>query len=105
MRENLLYLSQMLQESGESSYAATIDDVISAPSHERDAFLVSNELWGGAGSIADQAGLVDVRRTDGTRKIQHALIQLVSEQIRMGKINPRTKTWVEVFKKWEDAGI
>jgi hypothetical protein len=74
MRENLLYLAQMLQENGEGSYAAIIEDAISGSDRERDAILVSNELWGGSGSIADQTGLVNGRRTEGTRRIQRALI-------------------------------
>ena len=105
MQEHLLMLVQVLRDNGEIRYASVIESVISERESARDAFLVSTQLWGGSGSIADQAGLVNGRRTDRTRKIQHALIQLGQEQIRVGKINVRTKMWVEVFKKWEDAGI
>jgi len=27
------------------------------------------------------------------------------DQIRAGKVNPRTAMWVSVFEKWEKAGI
>jgi hypothetical protein len=45
------------------------------------------------------------RRTDGRRKIEHALIQLGNEQIEDGKVNPRTEMWVDAFSKWENTNI
>ncbi len=106
MRDYLRSLAQLLQEQGEGSLAAIVEDAIPGPDHELDLFLVSNELWGGAGSIADQAGMTRTgHRTEGSRKIQRSLIQLGNEQIRIGKVNSRTASWVEVFSKWEKAGI
>jgi hypothetical protein len=70
---------------------------------ERVQFLVSNELWGGAGSIADQAG-IDAGRSM-RREVESALIDLGEEQIRRGVVNPRTATWVEAFKQWRRDGI
>ena len=105
MRERLQYLSGVLRDCGEVVSAARVEDAISGSEDELDAFLTSNELWGGAGSIADQAGMGRGSRTEDTRKIEHALIQLGKEQIRAGKVNVRTETWVSVFEKWEKAGI
>jgi hypothetical protein len=105
MREHLQFLARILREIGEATFAARIENVLSGSDADLEVFLVSNELWGGSGSVADEAGLVDGHRTDGSRRIQRALIQLGSEQIRLGKTNSRTETWVEAFKKWERAGI
>ena len=80
-----------------------LDDALQMSGGERDQFLVSNELWGGAGSIADQAG-IDVGRS-GRREIESALIDLGEEQIRRGLVNPRTASWVDTFKKWRRDGI
>jgi hypothetical protein len=45
-----------LGNEGETGLALTVRSVVSGDDANLDAFLVSNELWGGAGSIADQSG-------------------------------------------------
>jgi trimethylamine:corrinoid methyltransferase-like protein len=105
MREQLRQLSTVLRECGAQVSAARIEDAISGSEQEMDVFLTSNELWGGAGSIADQAGKQAGSRTDCSRKIESALVQLGKEQIRAGKVNPRTAMWVSTFEQWEKAGI
>jgi hypothetical protein len=56
------------------------------------AFLSSNELWGGAGSIADQAGLDHGRA--GRRLIEAVLIQLGETQLARGIANdPAPVAW------------
>ncbi len=67
-------------------------------------FLVSNELWGGAGSIADQAGLGG-ERNPRRRRIEAAMIALGREQIRQGPVNIRTRMWVEAFEGLHRDGI
>ena len=106
IQDHLQLLSQTLQECGEVTHAARIKDLLSGPEHELSVFLTSNELWGGAGSIADQSGMTARgERTDRRRKVERALIQLGNELIRSGNVNPRTARWVDVFTKWEKAGI
>ena len=80
--------------------------LISGPKHELDVFLTSNELWGGAGSIADQAGTTRAgERTEGRREIESILIQPGNKQIATGNVNPRTAMWVDAFTKWKKEGI
>ncbi len=105
MRERLQLLSKALQECGALTLAAEVEEAIVGSEHELDAFLTSNELWGGSGSIADQAGIGNGPRTEAARKIEHALIELGKGQIKIGKVNPRTAMWVTAFQKWEKAGI
>ena len=105
MRGQLQRLSTVLRDCGALVSAAAVEEAISGSEEEVDAFLISNELWGGSGSIADQAGMYAGLRTDDTRKIERALVQLGKEQIRKGKVNPRTATWIAAFEKWEKAGI
>ncbi len=92
-----------MRECVELTQAAVVEDAVSAAGDVLDVFLISNELWGGSGSIADQAG-VALRRED-RRKIEHALVELGKEQIKAGKVNRRTAMWVSVFAEWEKAGI
>jgi len=105
MLELLKNLARLLREAGDDSLAVAVEYVISRPETEINPFLVSNDLWGGAGSIADEGGLKNGKRNDATRRIQHSLIELGNEQIRRGMTNPRTGMWVKVFQKWEDNGI
>jgi len=63
-------------------------------------YLTSNELWGGAGSIADQALL----ENKGLRKrLEKLLIELGEMQKAVGKVNVRTEMWTSAFKHWENT--
>ncbi|MDB5335273.1 MAG: hypothetical protein JWN70_892 [Planctomycetaceae bacterium] len=69
---------------------------------ELNDFLVSNDLWGGAGSIADEACVSGPRST--RRKIEGALIELGNAQIQSGLVNVRTESWVQAFEQWAESG-
>ena len=103
MREHLKSLARMLHENGESARAVMVENAVTGPDAGVDAFLASNELWGGSGSLADCAGGPD--RSEGRWKIERFLIELGKEQIRSGNVNPRTEMWVTAFSRWEEAGI
>ena len=92
-----------MRENGEGERAVMVEDALTRPDAKLDAFLTSNELWGGSGSIADQSGGAD--RSEGRREIERVLIQLGNEQIRSGKVNVRTESWVRAFTLWKEAGI
>lgn len=83
---------------------AVVRDALSSPDESLVAFLTSDALWGGSGSIADQAGLALGRR-EGRRKIEQVLIDLGGEQIRSGHVNIRTASWVDTFKDWQERGL
>ncbi|MDQ8205747.1 hypothetical protein [Pelagicoccus sp. SDUM812003] len=68
-------------------------------------FLKSNELWGGAGSIADQAGVSTGLGREKRRRIEESLVKLGDAQISKGITNPRTQMWVSAFKKWKESNI
>lgn len=61
-----------------------------------EEYLVSNDLWGGAGSIADQAGIGTSKRS----AIDAALVALGRQQILQGHVNARTRFWVEALSRW-----
>jgi hypothetical protein len=106
MRERLQHLARLLREQEEDGRAAMVENAIASPEPELDAFVMSDALWGGAGSVADRAGIIGLcQRTEGRRKIERALMQLGDEQLRQGKVNPRTASWMKAFRDWEKSGF
>jgi hypothetical protein len=96
-------LLRELETAGESRYSKVIKAALSLKDAELERFLGSNELWGGAGSVADEAGVsVDRKRA---RAIEAAMIELGREQLRLGVTNPRTASWVHAFSEWQRQGI
>jgi hypothetical protein len=104
LRDLLTRLADALGQCGDDDYVELVMKALSSPDESLVAFLLSNELWGGSGSIADQAGLALGRR-DGRRRIEQALIELGAGQIRAGHVNIRTASWVDTFKEWQERGL
>jgi hypothetical protein len=103
MRENLESLARLLRQSGDYARAILVEDALRSDA-EINAFLGSNDLWGGSGSIADCGG--GAERTEWRRAIERLLIQLGNGQLHSSSnVNPRTAMWVTAFVKWEKAGI
>ena len=104
VRETLQQISELIEKhhgrSNRLAIALSGDDALLWD------YLVSSELWGGAGSVADH-GLIDRdgRIAAERRDLEHLMIRLGREQIRLGKTNERTEMWVEAFEKWEAQGI
>jgi hypothetical protein len=71
---------------------------LSSDDNELWSYLTSNELWGGAGSIADQALF---ENKDLRKRLEKLLIELGDMQIALGKVNVRTEMWTSAFKKWQ----
>lgn len=100
----LALLAEELRRCDELRIAERLEAAATGSNDRRLEFLKSNELWGGAGSIADQAG-VRVERGINRKRIEYVLRDLGLEQIRQGFVNLRTSTWVEAFQKWIEIGI
>lgn len=66
------------------------------------AYLSSDELWGGAGSVADQALS---GRPEARKQLERLLIRLGREQMSVGSVNVRTEMWVAAFEKWSSEGL
>jgi len=103
LKQQLEMLERLLAQHGESGPAQRIRTALDGSNQDLQAFLTSNELWGGAGSIADQAG-VDKGR-DVRSSIEAALAKLGRDQISQGVVNVRTDMWVDAFSKWQREGI
>ena len=100
--ELLADLSTLLRKGGDAYRADQIDTVQSEGTVSVDNYLCSNELWGGAGSIADQSLLEDKSlRTE----LERLLIKLGRTQISQGKTNTRTTMWVEAFESLQKTAI
>lgn len=92
----------MLTSAGQHTYTEAIDSALSGGDAAVVAFLTSNTLWGGAGSIADEAG---GGSREERRRFEAVLATLGREQMRLGYVNPRTETWTSTFEQWHAQNI
>jgi hypothetical protein len=102
IRNKLRELIELLRNGNEPYYAAKIEDALSGTEEDLKAYLISNELWGGAGSIADQA-LIETR--ESRRNIEKLLAELGEIQLKHGIVNVRTEMWTTTFREWQKQGI
>lgn len=90
-------ITGLLEAGHAESFALLVRNALSGSAQTLEEFLRSNELWGGAGSIADQAF---AGRSTQRKELEKLLIQLGRLQLRDGNANVRTRAWVEAFEKW-----
>lgn len=100
VRDTLKEISELLERHNASSNALAI--AVLGDDQKMWDYLVSNELWGGAGSVADQAVL---ELPDARRQLEVLLIRLGQEQMSLGRTNVRTEMWVSAFEKWIGESI
>lgn len=100
VRDTLQEISELLERHNASSNALAI--AVFGDDQKMWDYLVSNELWGGAGSVADQAVL---EIPDARRQLEELLIRLGREQMSLGRTNVRTEMWVSAFAKWRGESI
>jgi hypothetical protein len=100
VRSTLQEIASLLERHNDSSNELAI--ALVGDDEQMWRYLVSNELWGGAGSVADQA-VLDV--PDARRQLEVLLIRLGREQMSLGQTNVRTEMWVTAFENWRAAGV
>lgn len=100
VRDTLQEISALLEWHNDSSNALAIASL--GDDEKMWDYLVSNELWGGAGSVADQ-GVLEF--PDARRQLETLLIRLGRAQMSLGRVNVRTEMWVTAFEKWHAEGI
>jgi hypothetical protein len=98
LRQSLVELRELLQACGEHVHLAGLSDALEGDDGAMNVYLQSNDLWGGSGSIADQACLTG--RGETRKNLERLLIKLGNEQGRVGVVNVRTAEWVTVFEGW-----
>ena len=98
----LAEIASLLEAGHEEQFASPVRNALSGSAQTLEEFLRSNELWGGAGSIADQP--FDGRSAQ-RNELERLLIRLGRIQLSHGNANIRTKNWVEAFEKWHQLGL
>jgi hypothetical protein len=88
IRALLEQLRDELSDGNEHRFAGDVDAALASCDATVAAFVMSDELWGGAGSIADQALC---GRSPARRQLEQLLIELGREQMARGYRNPRTE--------------
>ena len=102
IRALLEQVRDLLSVAGEHRFAGDVDAALASCDDTVAAFVMSNELWGGAGSIADQALS---GRSPARRQLEQLLIELGREQAARNQTNPRTQIWTSVFREWHTQNI
>lgn len=100
VRDTLQEIAALLERHNGSSNALAI--ALVGDDNRMWGYLVSNELWGGAGSVADQAVM---EFPDARRQLEALLIRLGREQMSLGRTNVRTEMWVAAFEKFQAEDI
>ena len=85
---------ELLIDCEEIHSSQFIQEAYEAKGGELKNFLVSNELWGGAGSIADEACIDNKQHRELLEKL---LIKLGKIQTNAKIVNSRTDMWVTAF--------
>jgi len=97
LRNHVAMLAKLFWAAGENYFAEYLSDALSKSDKDLLEHLGSNEVWGGSGSIADQALLNHTNRRD----LELLMIDLGRMLIAMGKDNVRTIMWIEAFEEWQ----
>jgi hypothetical protein len=100
VRETLQEIEALLERHNQSTNALSI--ALLGDDSKMWDFLVSNDFWGGAGSIADQGAF---EFPEARWELETLLIKLGREQMRLERVNLRTARWVSTFEKWKADGI
>ena len=85
----------LLESGGEIASAAYIEKTLKGSNEVIEDFLISNELWGGSGSIADQAL---IGHNELRKNLEEALVSLGEKQQHIGMLNSRTEAWLLSFR-------
>ena len=88
IRDTLKQLLDLLRCGNENYQANQIEDALAGTNEELKSYITSNELWGGAGSVADQA-LIETR--ESRRRVEALLAELGEIQMKAGVVNVRTE--------------
>ena len=99
IKKLLEQIQVVYRQSKHDSQSGIIADLLESGEDKLWSFLTSNSLWGGSGSIADQA-LID--EPELRRQLESLLIKLGEEQIHQGRVNVRTEMWMKAFRKWQN---
>lgn len=102
-RTLLGHLLETLAASNGGYSASMVARALAGSDAELETFLRSNDLWGGAGSIADQ-GFIEGPHEVRLRGMR-AMVALGNLQIERGVTNVRTAMWVRAFENWLNDGV
>jgi hypothetical protein len=98
VKKLLEQIQVVYKQSKHDFQSEIIADLLESDEDKLWSFLTSNSLWGGSGSIADQAFIDE---PELRRQLESLLIKLGEEQILQGKVNVRTEMWMQAFRKWQ----
>jgi hypothetical protein len=102
IKDKLRQLLDLLRSGNEFDQANEIETALAGSDKAIRKYIASNELWGGAGSVADQALTED---RESRRQVEAVLAELGEIQMKAGILNARTQMWTSTFREWQQQGI
>jgi hypothetical protein len=109
MIEDLRTVKALLRKHGSSNDSAWLGHLITVAEADPAEFwrqFNCNEIWGGAGSIADQflvQGLGDsMERRKDRKNFYRAMARLADEMAAAGIANDRAQRWAQAFTEWSN---
>jgi hypothetical protein len=102
IRQKVEEMRDLLIEGPASPYSEIVENALSGSEVQLDKFLISNDLWGGAGSIRDQALY---EQPHLRKRLYRLLVELGEMQIAEGLVHPKTEFVVVTYKQWEADGV
>jgi hypothetical protein len=84
-----------------SEYLRELRQACETEQEKVQAMVSDFRLWGGPGSVADQAG-IDLL-PDGQQRVYELLIQLYEQLEANGITDARGASWVDTFRHWSNS--
>jgi hypothetical protein len=100
----LVEIADLLDSGGDPLFADVVRTGLKGSEESVDGFLISNDLWGGSGSVAD-SGFASASCEENRAKFQRLMIEIGRLQLAADRVNVRTRMWVEAFEQWRHNGI
>lgn len=112
MLEPLREIHRLCLEHGDRGSAQIVGELLELHASDPERFwelLVSDTVWGGSGSLADQCLVSSVLSKEehaaGRRRLWRALVSIADQMQSQGRVNVRTAMWSDAFRGWLRDGL
>ena len=102
LKNTIRKIIALLEEGGDFVYVDALQNILNESEESIWQYLESNEVWGSAGSLADQ-GLFENKEL--RPKLEDLIVELGEFQQKEGRVNSRTESTIQVFRNWKEERV